>query len=287
MAGKRRNREPTLFSHAARRPPPLPPRTRAPVSAAPDAHAGVGRDCEPEDPRRALAAHLNDDLELDLPRRKAVVAEVATGPADGVMAELLLRICAAYGPFDTQSAPTSEVTLALDGLARLPTRKRLEAAGKLNSSARIGESRMPPKLRATAAAARRPDLEPLRACLADGDGALRVAACVIVGDIGERRLLPELRELEGAPDAEVVATARITRGLLGDDSVRPLLQDRLVAVARNNVGSASEISDLIAALEPIATAETAVFLRRALPHLHGETKTSAKELLSELASPPA
>lgn len=237
---------------------------------------------DPATARAAMRAHFAGPAKLPIRDLVATVEAVARKPAEDDAGELLIRVCAAYGPWDAAFGPYGEVRAALEGLARLPRQDRRRAARTLSVLACLPDGRLPPVLRTEVAAVRIPDLDPLRACLRDPDPEIRREACQRVRECGASRLIPELQELMQDPVDAVAATALRTRGDLGDVSARTAIGDRVAAIAGSSDGVPGGIEPWLDALLPVATRETAVRVRRLLPGLGPEDRAAAEAFLAEL-----
>ncbi len=273
-----RPRQLDLFAKVGERPAPRSKTARPPAGATP---------AVPEEPCRALREHLEGWAELPLARLQAVVDAVAAAPEAADAAELLCRVCERYAADDRDFGPNREVTAALAGLAALGPPARARVARRLRACRALSPARMPPVLRAEIAALARPDLAPLRACLHDADDRVRAAACAVVADIGEGRLLPELREISGEPADGAASAALLARGHLGDTAARPALERRLARAVEVGGESSEGLESLLSALAPVATSDTVVQVRRLLPTLDGAALAAARDLLEMLDGNPA
>jgi len=261
-----------------------PPATPGGTTASPAAGATAATF---KDPRRALRDHLDNRTPLPLASLQAVVTVVATAPEAAEAAELLCRVCERYAADDRDFGPNREVTAALTGLASLSPPARARVTRRLRACRALSPARLPPVLRAEMAALARPDLAPLRACLRDADDGVRAAACTLVADIGEGRLLPELREISEDPADGAARAALLARGHLGDTAARPALDGCLTRAIEVGGESREDLENLLSALAPVATADTAVRVRRLLPTLDGAARAAARDLLEMLDGDPA
>ena len=105
---------------------------------------------------------------------------------------------------------------------------------------------------------------------------MRAAACALVAELGQQDAIERLRELSADPDAGVTAAADLTRGRLGDRTVKPILEQRLRAAA------AGEISRFARALVDIADANTVVLLGRAAERADSSVRAAVVETLGEI-----
>jgi len=269
-----RPRQLDLFAGGAQ---PSAPGVRTATSPAADTTAAAFKD-----PRRALRDHLDNRTPLPLATLQAVVTVVAAAPEAADAAELLCRVCERYAADDRDFGPNREVAAALAGLASLRPPARARVTRRLRACRALRPARLPPLLRAETAALARPDLAPLRACLQDADDRVRAAACAVVADIGEGRLLPELREISEDPAEGPARAALLARGHLGDSAARPALEGCLTRAIEVGGESREGLENLLSALAPVATADTAVRVRRLLPTLDGAARTAARDLLEML-----
>jgi HEAT repeat protein len=187
----------------------------------------------------------------------------------------LAQLCRLHAGFDrARSVP--EVTAAVEALCALSAANAAGDVLRLVEHDAFGPTACAAALRFFAAVRHRPAARFARLSLSHEHAAVRAAACALVAELGQQDAIERLRELSADPDAGVTAAADLTRGRLGDRTVKPILEQRLRAAA------AGEISRFARALVDIADANTVVLLGRAAERADSSVRAAVVETLGEI-----